>query len=286
MGTHQTTIQDHQDRMNRVLVHIQEHLEEPIDLQKLADIACYSAYHFHRIFAAYTGEPLNTHLRRLRLERAASRLLFTKHPVTEIGYEAGYGTPAAFAKAFRTYFSLTPSEFRERGVAPEKSSDLPINKEKKMKCDIRELGPQDVYFVRKQGTYSECAPEAWGGIMKFAYSNRIMKKETLMYGVCHDNPDITAGERLRYDACITYSGDIKPEGEVGMQTLAGGRYAVFLHKGPYENFKDTYAHIFNTWLPQSGEELRNTPCFERYLNRDPRKTKPENLKTEIFVPLN
>lgn len=77
---------------------------------------------------------------------------------------------------------------------------------------------------------------------------------------------------------------VTPEGEVGVQTIAGGRYVVFLHRGPYENLLGAYQHIFGEWLPGSGEELRDVPCFERYLN-SPEHTRPENLKTEIYLPL-
>jgi AraC family transcriptional regulator len=65
----------------------------------------------------------------------------------------------------------------------------------------------------------------------------------------------------------------------------GGSYAKFLHKGAYENFKDTYAYIFNEWLLESHYKLQDKLCFEIYLNRDPRKTKPENLKTEVYIPI-
>ncbi len=59
-----------------------------------------------------------------------------------------------------------------------------------------------------------------------------------------------------------------------------------VHKGPYDRLEATYRELYGVWLPQSGETLRESPCFERYLNRDPRRTKPENLRTEIYFPLN
>jgi AraC family transcriptional regulator len=80
-------------------------------------------------------------------------------------------------------------------------------------------------------------------------------------------------------------GNVKPEGEVGMQRIGGGRYAVFLHSGPYEKLGETYNAIYSQWLPQAGVKLREALCFEEYLNRDPRRTKPEKLRTEIFVPI-
>jgi AraC family transcriptional regulator len=69
------------------------------------------------------------------------------------------------------------------------------------------------------------------------------------------------------------------------EKTAGGRYAVFLHRGSHEGMGATYDAIFSAWLPTSGVRLREAPCFDAYLNRDPRRTKPENLRTEIWMPV-
>jgi AraC family transcriptional regulator len=106
-----------------------------------------------------------------------------------------------------------------------------------------------------------------------------------MIGISHDSPDITDADKLRYDACITLNQPIQPQGEFNLQTIAGGRYALFFHKGSYEQFDETYRLIFGQWLGQSDERLRDAPVFERYLNRAPHRTRPENLRTEIYVPL-
>lgn len=108
---------------------------------------------------------------------------------------------------------------------------------------------------------------------------------SLLIGIGHDDPRITPEERIRYDACIAIKKEVAPEGEIGVQKIAGGRYAVVLHKGPYDRFSETYNAIFSWWLPESGERLRNDPCFEIYLNRAAHRTKPENLRTEICLPI-
>jgi AraC family transcriptional regulator len=73
-----------------VLVHIQQHLDEPLRLDELAAIACFSSFHFHRIFRGMVGESVKEYIRRLRLERAASQLRVGKEPVTQIALDAGY----------------------------------------------------------------------------------------------------------------------------------------------------------------------------------------------------
>ncbi|ABQ27658.1 transcriptional regulator, AraC family [Geotalea uraniireducens Rf4] len=282
-----STTNSYQERLNRVLIHIQKNLDEPLTIERLAEVACLSPFHFHRIFSAHVGETVTGYVRRLRLERAATRIAFTGESVTDTALGVGYETPAAFTRAFRERFGMSPSEFR--GQQRETILSFAENSTAKeiivMKPEMREFSKTKVLFVRRTGAYGEAATAAWEALMGFAYKNRLMTGETLMVGIGHDDPAITAEEKIRYDACVTFSGDVKPEGEVGIQTIAGGRYAVFLHKGAYTGLPEIYRNIFAGWLATSGCTLRDQPCFEVYLNRDPRRTKPENLRTEIWVPV-
>ena len=291
MANRESTINDHRERLNRVLVHIQENIDRPMALEPLAAVANFSPFHFHRIFAAHVGETLSGHIRRVRLERAAQKLRLPAMPITEIALSAGYETPAAFTNAFRKHFGMNPTEYKKTRQKEllSVSKHLVNSTHKKeaitVKPEITTLSEQKVLFVRKTGPYSKAAEESWSVLMKFAYSRRLIGKDTKCIGIPHDSPDITPGDKIRYDACITMRETVTPEGEVGIQTIAGGRYAVFVHKGPYTTFDRTYDHIMARWYPESGENLRDLPCFEVYLNRDPRRTKPENLRTEIHVPI-
>ena len=154
-----------------------------------------------------------------------------------------------------------------------------------MDVRIMEVVEQNVLFVRKTGRYDLAAQAAWQALMSFAYPRKLVKKDTRMIGIGYDNPQITDEDKLRYDACITINSNVIPEGEVGIQTIQGGLYAVCLHKGSYSGLAATYNTIFFRWLSVSGRSLRNAPCWEVYLNRDPRRTKPENLRTEIYIPI-
>lgn len=289
MSFREETIKDHKERLNRVLVYIQENIGHSLSLETLSDIACFSPFHFHRLFTAYVGETLNDYIRRSRLERAALKLCHSEESITSIALSAGYETPASFTKAFRLHFGKNPTEFKKDKKFSLAVKLLDLNTKEKgvkmMQPEIRKFPEQKVLFVRKTGRYDNAASEAWAALAKFAYSHRLMKKDTKAIGISHDSPDITPEAKIRYDACITIDKDVKPEGEVGIQTITGGRYAVFLHKGSYSRFGETYNAIFSQWLPASGERLRDAPCFEIYLNRDPRRTKPENLRTEICVPI-
>src|SRR3954468_282509 len=100
-------------RVNRVMDHIDAHLDETLDLQSLARVAQLSPFHFHRLFQSLTGETLADRVRRRRLEVAAGRLLTrTDSTALEIALEVGFNSPETFARAFRAHFGVTPTAWR------------------------------------------------------------------------------------------------------------------------------------------------------------------------------
>ena len=104
-------------------------------------------------------------------------------------------------------------------------------------------------------------------------------------GVVYDDPDITSPEKLRYDAAIILRhSEVTPEGDIGIQQIGPGEYAVVTHRGPYEKLSETYARMCGEWLPQSGLELSSAPALEFYRN-SPMDSAPEDLVTEIYLPL-
>lgn len=97
--------------------YIRVHISEPLDRETLADVAGFSIPHFHRVFTAHVGESAAGYVRRLRLERAARKLRMGAVDITEVALAAGYDSHAAFSKAFKQQFGLSPSEFRQLGCA-------------------------------------------------------------------------------------------------------------------------------------------------------------------------
>jgi len=281
------TNKQYQERINLVWLFIQKNLDEKLQLDELAAIAFLSPFHFHRIFTALTGESIIQYIRRLRLERAANRMIYTNHDITTIGLDNGYETPAAFSRAFKQQFGLSPSVFRKnkdiKSIINNKEliniNDLPLD------FSIIHFKPKKVQFIRKTGYYMESAYQAWQSLMIYAEQKGLLNENSQRYGIPLDCPDITAHEKIRYDACITVDDSVKPDGEFGIQTIRGGRYAVFTHKGPYKNLVDTYNRIILQWLPSTNYELIDAPSFENYLNSEYLETEPEKLKTDIYIPI-
>lgn len=294
----ESTQQLYEERLLRVLVHIQRHLDEDLPLEDLARVAHFSPYHFHRIFRGMVGESLKEHIRRLRLERAALRLKHSHRSVLEIALEAGFQTHESFTRAFRALLGSPPSQFRSTntvffsgpGIHYQNSAagthtlafQLPPGGAS-MEVRIERLRPLRVAFVRHVGPYREVG-QAWEKLCAKLGKEGLLGSDSRFVGVCYDDPEVTPPEKIRYDACITVGEDFTPEGEVGVQTLPGGEFAVVTHTGPYDRLGQTYAALFGQWLPRSGRELRSHPSLEFYLN-DPDGTDPEDLLTDIYAPL-
>jgi len=293
------TEQEYRQRVLRVLVHIQGQLDDALSLEDLARVAHFSPYHFHRIFRGMVGESVGEHVRRLRLERAACRLKSTDQPVTRIAFDAGYEAHEAFTRAFRSMFGEAPSRFREvhRAVPyPASPSGVhfdpdgrverfepPPEGDLAVQVTIKTIEPMRVAFLRHVGPY-HLVGETWNKLCAWAGPRGLLGPQTIMLGICHDDPDVTPADKIRYDACLSVNGGIEPQGDVGVQEIEGGDYAVTTHHGPYEKLSETWGGLCGQWLPTSGREPRSAPGFELYRN-SPLDTAPEDLLTELHLPL-
>lgn len=298
-STRPDTLQQYKERLLPVLVHIQKHLDDPLDLDLLAKIACFSPFHFHRIFRGMIGESVMEHIRRLRLERAAMRLKFSDEPVVRLALDAGYEAHETFTRAFKTLMGLTPSEYRKQhqSVAyPSTPSGVHFDpdaaiadftasakEECIMNVRIDKLAPAKLAFVQHIGPYDKVG-DAWNKLMGWAGPRGLLGPRMRYFGLCYSDPDVTPAEKIQYQACLVVGSDVRPEGEIGVQDFDGGEYAVALHKGPYRNIGETYALICGQWLPTSGRKLGSPPSVERYLN-DPRSTPEGELLTEVAMRL-
>lgn len=287
MPVKQYTKQEHQKKINTVIDYISIHLDEKLDLDKLSGISAISPYHFHRIMRAYLGEPLGSYIIRYRIETGAQLLRHGSQQIDEIAYKMGYDSPTSFTKAFKKHLGVSPSEFRNnkefltmKSLAENK--ELPKGFSLKPKIADRKI--KKAIYIRLIGDYqSNDYNQAWEKIWKFIKEKHLFGFNQENLGISYDDPNITETDKCRYDCCVTISKDIKPEGEIGVKDIEGGKYAVFKFKGSYNYIGAVYDVIYNNWLPESNFELRNVPAFEKYIKFS--KTNPEKNKTEVYVPI-
>ena len=280
-----STREEYLKRVNVVVDYINNHLDEELDLQKLAEMSNLSTYHFHRIMKAFLGETLGAYIIRVRLETAVRLLRYTDLPVEQIAYSVGYEMPSSLSKSFKQFYDITPLEYRN-------NKNFVIMKPVQLNPDLNLKSPKVIdietkkaIYIRLTGAYSEldfCG--AWGKLWAYVKENKLFSAGIEHISIYHDDPKVTNSEKLRTDVCLVLPKPAEPKGEIGVKEIAGGKYAVFLYQGPYTNLGIVYDTIFAKWLPDCGYELRNAPLYEKYIN-DPSRTEEAKLNTEIYIPL-
>lgn len=275
----------------RVLLYIEEHLDSDLTLEQLAGIACFSPFHFHRMFAAHTGETLHKYIRRLRIERAVGRLAYSDTPIVHIALEAGFETHEAFSRAFRKTYGMSPTDFRQKACEGDPfffyQSEPPPQPRPigtlNMKVRIEKIEPKPTVFLRHTGPYTQIGKK-FQELQCWAAPRGILGPHTQVMGIYHDNPEVTPEDKLRSDAVLTVQGSIEVDGDVQSGKIPGGEYAVATHQGPYAKLAECYRWLYGKWLDQSGRLPADSPCFERYVN-DPTTTPEDELLTEIYIQL-
>jgi AraC family transcriptional regulator len=275
-------------RMHRACAHIDSHLDQPLDLESVAAVAHFSAFHFHRLFTAWAGETVGEYRQRRRLEVAALRLeVEPDASILDVALGVGFGSAEAFARAFKTRFGSTPSAWRGKrgaGTADKNSKfdqpfgnrnqDLasrrrqhepasPNEPEVLMKVHVIERPPARIAYLRHVGPYGEPISTFWQEeVYPWMVQNDFMGLPRC--GVIHDDPQVTAAERCRYDAGVELPAAFGAGQRLLTTTVAGGRYAMTPYLGTADDIGATWSALLRDWLPASGQRLDARPFFEYY----------------------
>ncbi|QJR09797.1 DNA gyrase inhibitor [Usitatibacter rugosus] len=286
-----TTREQYAKRLDKVALYLADHLDDTLDIHRLAEEAHLSPYHFHRVYVAMVGETVAETAKRLRLQRAALKLITTASPVAKLAGEAGYASVQAFHRAFRAAHGIPPGAFRKRGEELDLAAGIARGlhpSQRKPEPDMYQVTIQDVparhvAAMEYRGDYTQIGP-TFERLSIWAAGKGLMGPDTRMFGIYYDDPASMPTAQLRADACVTVPEGFKGEGAVKVEETPSGKCAVIVHTGPYSELHRAYDWLYREWLPKSGEAPGDQPCFEEYLN-DPRQVPPSKLETAIRIPL-
>lgn len=250
----------------------------PHTLESLAAVAHLSPYHFHRIYRALTGESVVETVQRLRLAQAAQRLTDAAALVTTVAHDAGYDSPQAFARAFRGFTGVTPSEFKARQkrlAAPPRArrTSEPCEAaatESRMSVlpsvELAEIAPIDLLCLRHEGPVATIG-QTYRSLMDMLHCEEHSTMDQRV-GICMRDPALSGG--FRYHAGIVampHTASRAGEGEaIEAVRVEGGLYAVHRLIGPYALIAPTFRALYGGWLPQSGYARDDRPSLEVYRN--------------------
>lgn len=305
----------YEKRIYQVQDYISAHLDEELNLEKLAQISSFSLFHFHRIFKGITGETLYDFIQRIRLEKSC--ILLSSNPdlkIINIAMDCGFSTPSSFSKAFKNFYNISPSEYRKcntrnndnsgkykskNGISKSKREEdicTPIeyisdeeletlfNRRKEMNVKIAKLPDYRIAYKRRIGPYGSDNIKVMQELKKWAITRDLFTESSIILSIAHDDPEVTSSENCRYDACIVLSDDYELENSINESKLPGGKYAVLRVDHTVEAIKKAWNDIFSVWLPDSGYQIDNRPVFERYMGIS-KENKFEPLICEVCIPV-
>ena len=210
----------------------------------------------------------------MRLHRAALDLIEGTVPVARIASRAGYGSQAAFTRAFRAAYGTPPAAYR---AASSGRFDGAVTI--RHTGAHRRDGPRARRRLRDDRRHLRAAP-------RHRDRPRLDRCGDALLRHLLRRSERHAGARAAL-GCVPHAAawvDAGGDAELRPLTIAAGAYAILRHVGPYAELHRAYTWLYREWLPASGHEPADRPCVEEYLN-DPRTTPAAALQTEIWLPL-
>jgi len=285
-----------QTRFHKVIDYIYDHMDEKMDLDTLAEIACVSPYHWHRIYRGLCGETLATTVKRLRLQRAAGQLANSQASIDVIAGTSGYSRLQSFNRAFSETYGMPPAKFRSQGshtlfnkyAFPHATDEDKQNENRTtemMEVTIKQVDTFDLFAMPHTGSYMEIG-NAFEKLFGWLGMRGLIGPQLRSVGIYYSNPDAVAESELQSAACVALPNmqTIELDSGIEKKSILRGEYAVLRHVGPYSNMRSAYQWLYGEWLNNSGREVADQPAFEEYLN-NPREVPPTELITDIYMPL-
>jgi len=290
--------------MVKVLRFVGDHLDEELPLHRLAAVAGFSPYHFHRQFRAFTGMTVTRFVSLLRLKRASYQLAFElDQQIIAIAYEAGFANPESFSRAFKHTVGQSPSDFRRDPGWEQWRQKLQMTTQQVlasgffadgqsnwkgqtvMKVNIIDFKAIPVAVLEHHGSPSTLMASVARFIewRKSCDDSPVASCRT--FGVAYNDPDQVVSDDFHFDVCGELAKPLSPNDYgVVSKVIPGGRCAVVRHRGSTDVLGITVHALYRDWVPVSGEELRDFPCFFHYIDRLPQVSEQEQI-TDVYLPI-
>lgn len=309
MLTSSESYNEYISRIQNVIKFVTENIAENLDLNSLSRAAFFSPFHFHRIFSAIVKETPLDFVKRIRLEKAAGMLAYSKkHSITEIAFECGFSSSSVFSRAFKTHFGCSATEWKKEYLRKSKNSKTKSNTGKdktvpqnyfdsgnntvrnnlssfEMEVDVKNIPQITVaYSANLEGYFENKIAAAWSKIINWAKATGLILPATKFIGVGFDAPDITPKDKCRYYACISIPENTEVNNGIGKMELKEGKYGVYRFRGSVLDIEKTYKQLYTNWLPLSGYQPADHPCYEVYY-KFPNSEPKAIIEMDIFIPI-
>lgn len=277
--------------MNNAINYVEDHLDQPIQLEEVSKVAMSSSYHFQRLFHMLTDMTITEYIRKRRLTRAVKDLAQDGNRVIDVALRYGYETPESFSKAFKKYHGLSPSLAKKRDHQFKAMLPLRIQVtlegSESMDYKIMKKAPMKFVGIKKNvttidGQNFEILPKFWEAFFTMDIAKEMMKQEGELgiIGACYNNSEATQSfdYMIGVEANDTYKND-----NLEVLSIPETQWAVFPSRGPLPSAIQTvWKRIFNEFFPATEYEHARLPELEIYYHGD---TNSDDYYCEVWIPI-
>lgn len=287
---------DDYERIQHAVRFMEENLQNELKVTDIASKACFSPFHFQRLFQAISGFSVQEYIRRRRLSEAAGLLKETGRSILDIAIDFQYGSQEAFSRAFANCFGITPGKYRKTNIDLNDQHEInfldfktSINEDESIpRPNIIQLDSIQIvgyeYHTDLNGErYFADIPGFYHDFGANEYYMQIPGKAApdMSYGISCNFQD-EGGFSFVVGEAVQKPTETIPESFVHLD-IPGGTYAMFEVNGRTELVQNTRRYIYHTWLPNANYERREGPDFEVTDVR--RSCFPDDMKMKIYIPI-
>lgn len=272
------------DRVNRAIDYVTEHLAGPLRLEDVARAACFSPYHFHRIFQSAMQETLASFVKRVRLERALYLLSHRSGAsLTDIALACGFSSSSDFSRSFRAAYGVAPRQFdverfrQTHRDAIQAALTAPAERHRLARLPaganpdgfttaVRSLPERHVAYIRVHRPYE--GDHVWQAIQRLlAWAEARGLADGQWLGYQWEDPEVVPLDKCRYDVGLEVPDTVRADGEVSRASFAPCLVAEVEIAGPIDLEMRALDWLYRTWLPESGYAPAHQPGFEAWNGR-------------------
>jgi len=268
-------------QLGKALDFIEQHLEEPLSVEKIATVANYSPFYFQRLFKAYTGETLLEFYNRKRIEKIAALLIRdTKETIGTLAFQYGFSDNAALTKAFKKRYSVSPTAFRKqrssrydkiknsRNGQVFQGFEAYIWRIENLKnwikmnavIAVQEMVAFPMMYTNHIGV--DNLDGAFARVIGFALKNKLTTSEKIAaIRIYHDSFKITAPEKVRMEIGVVVDREVQTEPGIFFKKLSPGKCITANFEIDLADLEKAWSSLY-IWMNENGYRPAEQLPFE------------------------
>ncbi|MCG8478742.1 MAG: AraC family transcriptional regulator [Spirochaetales bacterium] len=272
-----------------------------LSIKRVAEIACLSPYHFHRLFRLSAGESISRFVQRARLEAAAKALRSNRRlTVTRAALDHGYESADGFSRAFRRHFGIAPSRWDRSSPLQERkigrvAEDFPVYTpgelrrlagEHGFRVELTSIEERRVAYVRISDAYRrwQRVVEDYHRLVEWYEKGVASHVERALSGISWDDPDLTPVERCTFEWAVTVPPEVMIPEWLGERVVRAVEVARIYMNGDVRIEDAVWQYLYRIWLPDGAFDAGPAPAMEMY-RRAPHLTGWEHLDMWCVLPI-